>query len=253
MIHSQETRVVLTSSNDDGNKPSEFSTNLLKPLNLTGNWQVALSEITIPKCPINFDEKDCMILETFVPNGDVVYSRKVSFLPENIFSHEKLITRIHEMMKKHDKSFHGKIEFNDKTFKLIITLHRGERIIFSPRLSQVLSLEPVLENTDEDERRYASKYCVDIRLNFWNLYVYSNLNKAIILGEKLSPLLQTLSLESLEYGVLTKSYNPPVFLPIARHFIPSISIKICDEIGRPVRFSSNCSTVCKLIFMKDGL
>ena len=212
----QETRVVLTSSNEDGNTPSEFSTHLLKPLNFTsGKWKVALSEISIPKCPVNFNEEDFIIFETFVltsKNGlEVVYSQKVTFDSESIFSHETLIIRINEMLRKYEihKYFSGKIELNDKTFKMSITLHRGEKIILSHRLSLVLSMETVMQNHNESEKTFQSKYCVDVRLHFWNLYIYANLNKPVILGEKLSPLLQTLSLESFENRILTKSYNPP--------------------------------------------
>lgn len=244
-------RVVLSS----GENAAEFSTKLFKPLVFDGKWKVALTEITIPQSPVNFTQEDFLIYETFKADGEVTFSKKLKFKQENISSVGELQSRLTDMYKSSGMNKHhtGNFIFNEKSFKGNVKLKKGERIILSPRLAHLLSMSEIMENSSSREAEFVSEYCVDIRINFWNIYIYSNLSDTIILGEKLSQLLQTLPFENFtNERLLIKSYNPPVFLPLSKNFIPSIDIRICDELGRTLKFTKQSKTICKLLFIKDG-
>jgi hypothetical protein len=251
-----EMRVVLSSENEGINSASEFSTELLQPLVLSDKWKVALTEITIPQSIINFTEEHFVIFETFHlgtnNEEEVLSSTKIQFEKDSIAS-------LDELQDKLTKKFMEKgiptsiIIFNRNTFKAEISLQKGERIKLSRGLSLIFSMERVMENVEDEEVTFFSEYCIDVRMYFWNIYIYSNLTKPIILGERLSPLLQTLPIEEFEKKrLLTKSYNPRVFLPLAKYFIPKVYFKICDELGRPLKFVTPGDTICKLLFVKDG-
>lgn len=176
--------------------------------------------------------------------------KKVGPSLENVLQYITDTTKNNNITDFHSVQF----LFNKQSHKLVISLAKGERIIFSDKIANAFSLDTLIENVDSNEEKFfTSKYCIDMRVHLWNIYLYSNLTKPIVLGDILSPLLQTLPIENFQFGqIITKSYNPPVFLELSNHFISTINIKICDEIGIPLKFHSDFPTICKLTFIKDG-
>ena len=83
---------------------------------------------------------------------------------------------------------------------------------------------------------YISNYMVDLRMDLWNLYIYTNICKPIILGDIYSPLLQTIPQENLDRDnrYLKHTYQYPIYLPVSGDFFSTIKLKICDEKGRVI-------------------
>lgn len=306
MKNQDEIKVVLTSTGE--NTPSNFSTKLLNPLNLEGNWRVALSEITISPSVINITSDEFVRfekLEVFrykrgetraerrrrqeksievykgnphriirVGTGNyllrpgeslrnlIVYGKYERYIPKlskdihiqckRFTSVEGLIEYIHSQVKPEDE-IHSKITFDKNSQKINVKVAENERIIFSTKLRSLFSCKSLIFNVEQPEGvTFSSDYCVDIRLHFWNIYIYSNLTNPIILGDMLSPLLQTVPLDILsEEKLSTVTFNPKIFQEISNHFIPEIKISICNELGEPLQFITDCTTICKLVFIKN--
>jgi len=242
-MQQEEIRVVL--KNEE--KPSEFSTKLCTPLELDSQWKVGLTEITFSKNPLNFSFEDYLICKNFDKN----VNKKVSLNPDSITSGEKLIQVINQVLREERLIPGVQFRFEEITNKALLILQPNRGVEFSKRLATVLSLKESIENKTRTESRALSEYCIDPRLHFWNIYIYSNLTKPVILGEKLFPILQTLPAENFNENYLSKSFNPPMLIPLSSYYIPDIKLKICDELGRPLRFKSSCSVLCKLVFKKS--
>ena len=240
----EEIRVVLNNEKT----PSEFSTKLFKPLMLDDNWKVALTEITFSRAPNNFSHSDdFLICKNFQKNTE----KKFGLLSDAISKGEKLINLINKRLIEIGEQPGILFIFDELSHKTTLELQPGRGVQLSKRLSSVLSLQEIAENKNKKNNLMIfSKYCTDVRLHFWNIYIYSNLTKPIILGEKFFPLLQTLAIESFDEHHVSKSFNPPMFMPLSTRFIPDIDIKICDELGRNLQFRSGCSILCKLLFKR---
>lgn len=240
----EEIRVVL--NNDK--TPSEFSSKLFKPLMLDESWKVALTEIAFSNSPNNFSPEDFLICKNFETKTDQV----IRLNSDTIANGKKLIDFINNRLVEIKEQPGIQFQFDELSHKTTLTLQASRGIHLSKRLSHVLSLKEIVENKNKKKELMAfSNYCTDVRLHFWNIYIYSNLTKPIILGEKLYPVLQTLPVESFHENYMIKSFNPPMFMPLSTHFIPEIEIKICDELGRNLEFKSGCSTLCKLLFKRN--
>jgi len=240
----EEIRVVL---NNDENA-AEFTTELYKPLMLDNSWKVALTEITFSHNPVNFSSEDYLIYKNFETKKD----KLIALNSETITDSKNLIDLINKNIEKSRELLGIHFWFNELQHTTRLTLQPMRGVQFSKRLASVLSLDENIENRNKKTNLIRfSNYCTDVRLHFWNIYIYSNLTKPIILGEKLYPLLQTLPLEGFDKNYISKSFNPPMFMPLSAHYIPDIDIKICDELGRPLKFKSGCSTLCKLLFKRN--
>lgn len=237
----EEIRVVLSNTKN----PAEFSTELFQALSLDDSWEVALTEIVFSSNPVNFSKEDFITCKNF----DTKVDKIVALDSDTIKSGKKLIEILNSKLSPIDGIL---FKFNEFSFKTTLELKPNRGVHFSKRLSSVLSLDETVENKSKTILVKISKYCTDIRLHFWNIYIYCNITKPIILGEQLYPLLQTLPVENFDENYLIKLFDPPMFIPLSSHFVPVIEIKICDELGRPLRFKSGCSTLCKLLFKRNS-
>lgn len=247
----EEIRVILLNSG----KEAEFSTQLVKPLILSENWRVALTEISISSYPINFTTNESFTCE-HTSNAKTRTSENFHFDEEIISSGENLISRIKSLGSKSSTFAQtvSSLRWNSISQKAELDLAQNSRIKFSPKLAAVLSFEKEVLQQSQTSQTFESKYCVDVRLHFWNLFLYSSIISPIIVGERLLPVIQSLLLEQFKKTEnISKIFSPPIFLPLSKTFIPSIDIKICDELGKVLKFPKDCAIICKLLFIKNNI
>ena len=86
-------------------------------------------------------------------------------------------------------------------------------------------------------RTYVSEYIVDLRMDLWNIYIYSNISKPVVLGDIFTSILQTIPHKNIKQqnGYIEHSYQYPIYLSVSGDFFTSIKIKICDEKGRSIQ------------------
>jgi len=227
--------------------PSEFSTKLSVPLDLNDSWKVGLTEITFSHHPINFSYNDFLICKSF---GKEKTNQRISLHSTTITTGQKLVEIINDRLREIKEFPAIQFQFDELTQKTSLRLEKNKGVQFSKRLASIFSFDEQLKNTSEAILTKYSKYCTNVRLHFWNIYIYSNLTEPIILGEKLYPLLQTLPIENFGENYFSKTFNPPLLMPLSLYYIPEIEIKVCDELGTPLKFRSGCSVICKLLFKK---
>lgn len=90
-------------------------------------------------------------------------------------------------------------------------------------------------------RRETAKYFPDVYGHLHNLFVYTDIVRTSIVGDSKSNLLRIINYDQT-YAIknITKSsiFNPLLFIPVNKHYIDNISIKIRDYSGNPVQFLS---------------
>ncbi len=107
---------------------------------------------------------------------------------------------------------------------------------------------------NEDERNLVQRIIPSQITNLYQpdtLFVYCNIISEVIVGDKYAPLLAVCKIDHSHYlNVVEKKILRPVYIPLLSNAITSITIKICDSIGHPIKFQGG-KTILTLHFKQD--
>jgi hypothetical protein len=80
------------------------------------------------------------------------------------------------------------------------------------------------------------------------VHVYTDIISPQIVGDKLVPLLRAINTSNKKYGdLISICFNPPYYVPVSQNRIPSVEIKLTNEMGFQIRFGTGrVQTVLKL-------
>ena len=141
-------------------------------------------------------------------------------------------------------------ETNDGT---TIYLGKDEFVTLHPTLARMLGF-PMdhLTNVGKDAKdrlKIKSSLLPSLGTELFNLYIYSNIVKETLVGDTLVPLLRTIPVMGENGDYISKTFETPHYLPLARDFFQNIEIKITDDIGQNVQFKFG-KTIIKLYFRR---
>lgn len=228
------------------NTISSFRTYLPKSLTLDRNeWRVALVQIDFPFTWTNV-------------SGDVakIHLRTRDFrtygqLPSRFYEEgSELIHEINGLLE-HYKLKTRLIELPGKLCKLQVARH--EKIGLHPTLAAILGYtDNSFNNLLGDKRyiNYTSRYLMDTKASFYNLFVYTDLVSETLVGDAYVPLLQTVPIQNHQSGELIhKDFLLPQYMKLQTGTISSIHVQLCDESGNLVKFT-NGHVIVKLHFKR---
>ena len=84
------------------------------------------------------------------------------------------------------------------------------------------------------------------------LYVYSDLVRYSMVGNKLAPLLCTVAASDTLGDIVTERFTRPYYLPVSKGYISSVEIQINNDSGDLLKFISG-KVVCVIHLRKVGL
>ena len=243
------------------NTVTDYATKLPHPLELDGQWEVGLVEMTYPITWYNVERGECHLLIEF-ESGEKLSNIK---LPEGRYETSRdLVYEIKRLVKKHiqryidaqnaignipdvvlindAKNFNQPdIELNEKTQKVAIQTG-GCRIVLSPKLADLLGFEQrLLPKGDKWEAVSAA----DVNRGYNCLFVYCNVVVDSIVGDVRAPLLRTVNVKGRYGDSVREIFVKPLYIPVRRNRFDMIEISIKGETGRPVSFNSgsSCATL----------
>lgn len=232
------------------NTISNFTTPLPIRLNFprTDQWKVGLLEIQIPITFYNIDdslEENIIILNAFA------WDFEIKILPGFYTKVADIVQEINEKIK--DKNCNSiQFEYDSSTRKVQVVTSDGDFVILSERLAKIFSLPRKLGDSLINQTHYfKSETYADPWKDFYHFFIESDLVENQILNEKLVPLLETVPINSYNFGeLLVKKFSPLNYLNIASEHYSTITIRVLDEIARPVRFRGGSVTL-KLYFNNE--
>jgi hypothetical protein len=256
------------SVSSEPNKIGHYHTTLPKPLQFSPStkWEVALVEICYPFSWDNV-HTDLRVInyKRPLPSSDlrVELGTSQKKIPQAYYSNlQDLIEAINDVKPRW---FKGTFQLRDDIVEL--ALADSQSITLHPQLSAILGFKtnhwvqgehPLLlpppkgwstssevENLDIIKASYKG----DIRVNMYNMFVYSNIVKETLVGDSFVPLLRTVPLDNEIGNYVHKSFETPHYIPLNTQFIPSIEIKLTDDTGECVRFDRG-KVIVKLHFRK---
>ena len=201
------------------NTLTEYRVSLLQTLNLTGEWEVALSEIHYPHSWNNIQQFRFYVrnekLHRVWDSLEMLPGQKMKELVDNEnrysddvrFSYDNLIRKVTVHLKNN-----AEVSLNDMAYML------G----FTP--------EQIISKTTTGDRQ------VDLEYGFHDLFVYCDLIQSQYVGDALVPLLRIVPVEGEVGQRVSKSFVRPQYVPVSRKQFETIEVNIKRDTGESVPF-----------------
>ncbi len=235
------------------NKTSHFVIQLEKPWEF-GNeaWEVSLLEINYPhsweedvprsKCSYRLG------LESIVGGAHIQWgpcsealSKRENISKEPSDGLRSLLKRLND--NRPERPVVG--QFNIKKGKTIIQLRSSSHIKMSRILAETLGFQKKeysyadgTRNEGEHIYTITAEHRPDLKANMYNIFVYCNLVKESLVGDRMVKLLRTVPVDPHQDRgkYITRTFNPLRYIELSSSFFQNIEILLTDDLGDPVRF-----------------
>jgi len=125
--------------------------------------------------------------------------------------------------------------------KVTVCVGEGEEVRLGGRLADVYSLPKLMKSGEI----HVSTHCVDPFIDNRTFYLYSDVTREILLGERHFPVLAAIPLSS------HVRFLRPVHLKLNKNHIVHIKLALFNEIGERVAFENNNPSIIKLLFRRS--
>ena len=242
------------------NTVAQFTTVLTQPMELTGDWEIALTEICCPATWYNITSK-----EHWFELDNIHFS-----LPDDMYPSVKaVLDKMVELMKARPRfqDAEARLMNRNLTRNLMLTLTQRPNIIlvYNKPLNRVLfviperqsmTLSPALMNAlgfrslsrPDNPLQLPSIGMIGqdkpgLRLNPLLGYVYCDLIEPVVVGDTKVPLLRTVIIDGSANQLINHIYTTPIYVPLQRKNFSTVEINIMSDTGEPVPFVSGKSLV----------
>ena len=231
------------------NTLSDFTTKLFKPLDLPGEWEVALTEISFPHSFYNIVEPFNAIL--YSGDGTARNTELIKIPPGYYNDLDELFIAMHELMNSLGKS-NIKIILNKNTQKVEVKLKDGAFIQFEPELAAMLGF---VDSSNEGGlvtyrvlNTHEANLPIDLNAGMYSLYLYTNIIEDQLVGDAFAPLLRIVHMDKKGSGeVITRTYQSPHFVKVRMKHFDTITVRIRRDTGEKIKFQRG-KIVAKLCF-----
>lgn len=239
------------------NFTSHFTVQLAKPIaiKIGEKWEVSLVEINYPysykigivsdQCVFEYAKDTRVGLKNSIAVADEWRCSKKS---GKIDSYESTVGKIVEVLNSNKPSeFNGRFILSSSMDRIRIDLEAGDMIKMNSKLAQLLgfrkerySYRDTAEHRQERGRVWftvRAENKVDINLNMYNMFIYCNIVKETMVGDKWVKLLRSIPVNGGIHDIYrTHHFHPARYCPIASNYYDHIEILLTDETGERVKF-----------------
>ena len=213
------------------NTLTEYRVCLPQTISLTGDWEVALTEIHYPQSWNNVqgDFRNRFYLR----NQELDGMWEVLIVPAGHYSSiTDVIAKMNEVIGEDDR-FKDDVQFSFDTLNRKVTVHlqNGAEVYFSD-IGQILGFS---SNTRISSTSIAEREA-DLEQGFHDLYVYCDIVQSQFVGDALVLLLRIVPVEGDDGRRVSKSFERPHYLPVSRREFETIEVNIKRDTGKSVPF-----------------
>jgi hypothetical protein len=207
---------------------------------LTGDWEVALVEISYPRTWYNVSGDTCKV---FYKGRHDEELDNTLLAPGYYESAEEILHELRRVLPEYVKK-DLTMYIKSQARNCVINCSNGTGILFNETLSRMLGFEKtVLIRKDT----YVS-FPVDIHRGFYTFYVYSDIVSAQFVGDTLAPLLRTVEVDHTEIGgMVCRNYNSPHYVPVKLSDVETVRVDLRLDSGVLLPFESG-QVICKVHF-----
>jgi hypothetical protein len=235
------------------NTVSQFTTVLAQPLELAGDWEVALSEISIPTDWCNLSgENHYFMLNAFrlelpddwYPSNVSILSRMVSAINQHHPAEQDIATFLIR------KNVHDNVQYDEDKITIIydqltnivrFSLPQDVNINMSIELANVLGFDD--GNLPLNKRLHVAERPARLKYVSKTVFVYCDLIEPVFVGDTKVQLLRTVNMDSTNKHIVNHIFTNPIYVPLQKKHFNSIEINIMTNTGDPVPFTSGHSVI----------
>jgi hypothetical protein len=241
---------------------ANYITKLPQLFDLSGEWEVGLSEIQFPISWYNVDSDECRM--ALVSHGLQEY-KDISPPAGHYENPDELVKQINISIAEVEKKPSVRFSYNDISKKISVKfldeLKYSTSIKMTKSLAELLGFEwtvmrefteefanldtdkqfaedkaGMLEMTPLGKIAYTGSLVCDLQRGFHSLFVYCDIAEHVVVGDVKVPLLRTVNISGKEGVMISKIYQTVQYVPIQRKQFDTIEIDIRDDTGRRVPF-----------------
>jgi len=216
------------------NTVAQYTTKLNSQVELDGDWEVGLTEISFPFEIENVQEGECYFylsqdgtgasIKITLPAGhyigldDITHQVKVSTMQQLHFSSIDQVPIDFSFAKNHNR--------------VRMRLLQNCTVKFSVVLARLLGFRHGIPHSDNSMADYRMRYRSIIR----SIYVYCDLVEHVPVGDTKAPLLRVVNRARSGEGNVHRAFNPVMYVPLQKKCFESVEINLMTDIGMPVPF-----------------
>lgn len=237
------------------NTLAHYNTRLAAPVDLQGEWEVGLAEVSYPLSWYNVRRGEIMEWRIRVgPRPD----QHISFalVPGVYTTPNILLGKMKELMMHERLHDLVEIRLDPISQKVHIYVQGGStEVYFSPVLGELLGLGPKVTDVYLRAGAYTGTYTLDLNIGFYSLYIYCDLVRARPIGDVMAPLLRSVPIKKANTtdrdatNIRNDVFPNVYFLPMQKKNFQVVEIDIRDDTGNRVPFESGKVEVT-LVFRK---
>ncbi len=214
------------------NTLTEYRVQLPQRMRLSGDWEVALTELQYPHSWKNVREED---------NWNRIYFEDVSAPDEmpkicivavgHYTSLESVIQAINQQLGPNFKNI--RLTYDKLSRKVTLKAGPNIKCIFN-EIGEMLGFESnkLYTGTVTAPRE------ADLENGFHNLYIYCDVIQAQLVGDSQVPLLRIVPVEGNDGERVTRAFVNPQYLPVSRSEFDTLEVNIKRDTGEKVPFET---------------
>lgn len=226
------------------NKSSSYRVDLAQHIDLEGEWQVALSEISYPHTWFNIPNENAYFEWRKKPlegeSESEVHQQR--FRGGYYNNQDQLKIELNGFLRKIGSDITLQYSYIQKRYEY--SAGGKYHLRFYPPAAYMLGFEPGtwIEFTEK-----MAPYPSDMRGGLYHLFLYTDLVSYQMVGDAYAPLLRTLEIKGSYGDIITQQFNPCHYLPVTKQHIENIKIEIKSDQNIPLKFTFG-KTIVKLHF-----
>ena len=238
------------------NSLSAFSNLLSDSIELSGQWEVALAEITYPSLYNNITDGEFTFVYQRVGPDNKLWDHEKMQLPTGMYnSLDDIIQKIREASSKirPKRKMSLKAKVINMSGLVELTLDKDQALIVdSDDLSSILGIPRLQPIPFGHPTKYVGKFPVDF-VRIHSVMVYADIVEYDIVGDTKAPLLRSFPFKHNTHAnptMSSTSFDQLQFRKLSRHNFHSIRIELRTPTGELIPFKAIGTTRIVLIFRK---
>jgi hypothetical protein len=214
----------------EGNTAAKYTTKIPNPIDLSGDWEVALSEIIYPSKFDLVSGAACKI-EVYV---DGMYTRQYNLEKKMYDTAATLIRDLNVISNRKCYLMTYDEAAKQATVKVF---EAGVTLMFSDALANALGFN---NKFFKGPNTYVGERITDEPST---MYVYCDLIEHVTVGDVRVPLLRTFGMEKSTNDVVHRTFPNLVYVPLQKKQFDSVEMNIMNDTGETMPFASGKSVV----------
>jgi len=209
-----------------------YTTKLANVVELEGDWEVGLAEVSIPSAVYSVIADKCY----YVVSMDNKHFPSI-VVPQGHYKRVSDLIKVMHSSMPVDGAGNPFVMFTSKSGYIEMTFTEIYRPILSIRFSENLSnilgadADVSYNHTNARTRRKFSLMEGDVN----SVYVYCDILKHVTVGDTKAPLLRIVHKPKKQEGNVHQTFSPILYVPLQKNF-DTVEINMMTDTGQPVSF-----------------